>query len=148
MSISEGLVSRLDMQTTLDTTLTPTTSLSRWAGRVLTAIPVLFLAFDVAIKFAAPPAVAEASARLGLPPDLAPRIGLILAACLALHVVPRTAVLGAVLLTGYLGGAVFVHMRVGDPLISHVLFPIYVGALLWGGLYLRDPRVRGLLARR
>jgi hypothetical protein len=136
------------MQPTLDATLIPTTSFARWAGRVLTAIPVLFLTFDVVIKLAGVPAVAEASERLGLPVELAPRIALILAGCLALYLVPRTAVLGAVLLTGYLGGAVFVHMRVGDPLISHTLFPIYVGAMLWAGLYLRDPRVRGLLAAR
>lgn len=136
------------MQTTLDATLIPTTSFARWSGRVLTAIPVLFLTFDVAIKLIGVPAVAEASERLGLPVELTPRIALILAACLALYLVPRTAVLGAVLITGYLGGAVLVHMRIGDPLISHTLFPIYVGAMLWAGLYLRDPRVRRLVAAR
>ena len=139
------------MDTTLDTIAAPalaTTKPRRWPGRVITAIPVLFLAFDVAIKFANPPAVAEASAKLGLPPDLAVLLGVVLGACLALYVIPRTAPLGAVLLTGYLGGAVLTHLRVGDPLISHTLFPIYVGALLWTGLYLRDDRVRRLLAAR
>ena len=138
------------MDTTLDS-IAPapaTTRPRRWPGRVITAIPVLFLAFDVAIKCANPPAVTEASVRLGLPPELAIVLGVILAACLALYVIPRVAPLGAVLLTGYLGGAVLTHLRVGDPLISHTLFPIYVGALLWAGLYLRDDRVRRLLAAR
>jgi hypothetical protein len=136
------------MQTTLAATPIPTTVSSRWTGRVLTGIPVLFLVFDLVIKLIGHPAVAEASERLGLPVDQTAHIALILAGCLALYLVPRTAVLGAVLLTGYLGGAVLVHLRVGDPLISHTLFPVYVGALLWAGLYLRDPRVRGLLVAR
>jgi hypothetical protein len=120
----------------------------RWAARVLTGIPALFLAFDVAIKFADPPMVAEATAKLGLPAGLSMGLGWVLAACLALYLVRRTAPLGAVLLTGYLGGAVLAHLRVGDPWPSHTLFPIYVGALLWAGLYLRDDRVRRLLAAR
>jgi hypothetical protein len=120
----------------------------RWGARVLTGIPVLFLAFDAAIKLVDVPFVAEASVKLGLPPDLSVGLGILLAACLALYVIPRTAPLGAVLLTGYLGGAVLTHLRVGEPLFSHVLFPVYVGALLWAGLYLRDGRVRRLLAAR
>jgi len=117
-----------------------------WAARIITGVPVLFLAFDIAIKFLGGDMVAEASARLGLPAHLSIITGVLLFACLALYLTPRTAVLGAVLLTGYLGGAVLAHLRIGDPLISHTLFPIYVGALLWGGLYLRDARVRNLLA--
>jgi DoxX-like family len=138
------------MDTTLDAIATSPATIKprRWPGRVITAIPVLFLAFDVAIKLADVPAVAEASARLGLPPDLGVVLGVLLGVCLALYLVPRTAPLGAVLLTGYLGGAVLTHLRVGDPLISHTLFPIYVGALLWAGLYLRDDRVRRLVAAR
>ena len=140
------------MDTTFETIETAssatTTTRRRWPGRVLTAIPALFLAFDVAIKFANPPMVAEASIKLGLPLELAPVLGVVLAACLALYLIPRTAPLGAVLLTGYLGGAILTHLRVGDPLISHTLFPIYVGAALWAGLYLRDARVRRLLAAR
>ena len=120
----------------------------RWGARVLTGIPVLFLAFDAAIKLVDAPFVAEASVKLGLPASLSVGLGILLAACLALYVIPRTAPLGAVLLTGYLGGAVLTHLRVGDPLISHTLFPIYVGALVWAGLYLRDDRVRRLLAAR
>lgn len=143
------------METTFDSTDgTPTPTATRprsralWAGRVVTAIPVLFLLFDAAIKFSGHPAVVEGSIRLGLSPDIAPALGVLLLACLALYLVPRTAALGAVLLTGYLGGAVLVHVRVADPLFSHTLFPVYVGAFLWAGLYLRDARVRRLLAAR
>ncbi len=116
-----------------------------WTGRILSAIPVLFLTFDAVIKLANIPAVAEASERIGLPAHLVPGIGAILLCCVALYVVPRTAPLGAVLLTGYLGGAIFVHVRIEDPLFSHTLFPVYVAALVWGGLYLRDDRVRRLV---
>ena len=126
----------------------PTSRRARWTGRVLSGLPVAFLAFDVAIKLIGIPAVTEASERLGMPVGQARPIALILACSLALYVVRRTAVLGAVLLTGYLGGAVFAHLRIADPLLSHTLFPIYVGALLWGGLYLRDARVRGLFTAR
>src|SRR5579871_2530206 len=117
----------------------------RWAGRVLTGIPALFLTFDAAMKLANVPPVREASARLGLPLSVAPVLGVVLLACVALNLVQRTAVLGAVLLTGYLGGAVAMHVRVGDPLVSHTFFPIYVGIMIWAGLALRDPRVRSLL---
>ena len=121
---------------------------SVWSGRVLTALPVLFMVFDLGIKAVGHPAVAETSAKLGLPVSLAPICAALIAACLVLYLVPRTAVLGAVLMTGYLGGAVLVHARVGNPLLSHTLFPIYVGALFWVGLYLRDPRVRALFQSR
>ena len=138
------------MDTTIDA-LTPeapksTTTRAAWAGRVLSGLPVLFLIFDVTIKLIGHPAVAEASEQLGLPQNANKPIALVLLACLALYVVKRTAPLGAVLLTGYLGGAVLVHVRVNDPLFSHTLFPIYVGAMLWAGLYLRDARVRRLVA--
>jgi hypothetical protein len=141
------------MDTTLDSTrpaaiTTATTAPRRWPGRVLSGIPALFLAFDAAMKLANPAFVAEASVKAGIPAELAVPLGVILAACLALYLIPRTAPLGAVLLTGYLGGAVLAHLRIGDPLISHTLFPIYIGALLWAGLYLRDDRVRHLLAAR
>jgi hypothetical protein len=91
------------------------------------------------------PAVAEASKQLGLPESINGGLGVILVACLALYLFPRTAALGAVLLTAYLGGAVAIHVRVGDPLFSHTLFPTYVGAMLWLGLFLRDGRVRALV---
>ncbi|MFO0744966.1 MAG: DoxX family protein [Myxococcota bacterium] len=140
------------MQATLDHTLpttSPTTARRRWAGRILTAVPALFLTFDAVMKLVGGAAVDEANARLGLPGGgLTAAIGLLELACLALYVVPRTAALGALLLTGFLGGAVALHVRVGDPLASHALFPVYVGALLWAGLYLRDARVRALVGAR
>jgi hypothetical protein len=119
---------------------------ARWTGRALSGLAVAFLTFDAALKLAGHPAVAEASQRLGLPVELGPAIGALLLACVVAHVVPRTAVLGAVLLTGYLGGAVLTHLRIGDPLLGSTLFPVYVGALVWGGLWLRDPRARALFA--
>jgi len=135
------------MEANMDAALTVTESpnLSRWIGRVLSGIPVLFLSFDAAVKLLNLPMVAEASEKLGIPASLGPAIGVVLAVCVLLYCVPRTAVLGAVLLTGYLGAAVLVHVRVGNPLFSHTLFPIYVAVLCWGGLYLRDERVRRLV---
>ncbi len=119
------------------------TARARWAGRVLTGLTLAFLTFDVALKFMPMQAdAAAATAQLGWSPAQAPLLGMIGLACLVLYAVPRTALLGAVLWTGYLGGAVATHLRVGNPLFSHTLFPVYVGALLWGALYLRDARVR------
>ena len=117
----------------------------RWSGRVLTGIPVAFMLFDATIKFAHIPEVAEASLKLGWPTHLNPALGVIILGCLALYLWPRTAALGATLFTGYLGGAVAIHLRVGDPLASHILFPVYVGVLFWAGLALRDARVRALV---
>jgi hypothetical protein len=120
----------------------PTSTRRRWVGRTLTGLAVAFLLFDSAMKLAMVQPVIDATQRMGFPVDTARPIGLVLLACLAIHLVPRTAVLGAVLLTGYLGGAIASHVRLEDPLLSHTLFPIYFGVLVWGGLYLRDPRVR------
>jgi hypothetical protein len=119
-----------------------------WIGRILSALPVLFLLFDAVIKFTKMPAVAQAMSQLGYPLKLAVGIGILELVCLAFYVIPRTAVLGAILLTGYLGGAIASHVRVGDPLFSHVLFPVYVGALLWGGLFLREERLGSLVPLR
>jgi hypothetical protein len=119
---------------------------ARWGGRVLSGIPALFLAVDAFFKIVLHPEVAKASATLGIPLEVTRLLGLILMACTILYVIPRLAPLGAALLTGYLGGAVFVHVRVGDPLFSHILFSVYVGVMLWGGLFLRDSRVRNLLS--
>ena len=118
---------------------------ARWAGRLLTGIATLFLAFDTAIKLVAAGPAVEATAQLGFAPHHLLTIGLIELACLILYLVPRTAPLGAVLWTGYFGGAIATHLRLENPLLSHTLFPIYVAALVWGGLYLRDARVRALL---
>ena len=118
------------------------------AGVVLTAVPVLFLIFDSVIKFSGLPIVRQSMIELGYPVEAALGIGLLEIACLAIYLVPRTSVLGAVLLTGYLGGAIATHVRVGNPLLSHVLFPTYVAVLLWAGLFLREQRLRVLLPLR
>lgn len=119
-----------------------------WTGRIMTGAAVLFLLFDSITKLLRVEAVMKAAEQIGYPAATMPPIGLILLACVVVYLIPRTAVLGAVLLTGYLGGAVATHVRVGDPLMSHVLFPIYFAVLIWGGLYLRDQRVPALIARR
>jgi hypothetical protein len=119
-----------------------------WAAAIVTALPALFLAFDGVSKLLEARPVLEATQRLGYPLDTARPLGLVLLACLALYLVPRTAVLGAVLLTGYLGGAVATHVRMSDPLATHVLFPVYVATLLWTGLYLRDGRLQALVPWR
>ena len=119
-----------------------------WIGRVLSALPVLFLVFDAVIKFTKVPAVAQAMSQLGYPLNLAVGIGILELVCLAFYLIPPTAVLGAILLTGYLGGAIASHVRVGNPLFSHVLFPVYVAALLWGGLFLREERLGSLVPLR
>jgi hypothetical protein len=121
------------------------TKSTRWAGRTLSALPVLFLVLDGAMKVANIQPVVDASVQLGLPVALAPSLGLLLLACVAIYLLPRTAVLGAILLTGYLGGALAVQLRIGAEPFS-LIFPILLGALLWGGLYLRDGRVRALVA--
>jgi len=119
-----------------------------WPGRVLTALPVLFLAFDVTIKLMKIQPVVDSFAQLGIPVELARVVGTVELFCLVLYCIPRTAVLGAMLLTGYLGGAVLTHLRIGSPLVSHTLFPIYIGIMLWGALWLRDSRVRALVPLR
>jgi len=119
-----------------------------WPGRVLTAVPVLFLAFDVTIKLMRIQPVVDSFTQLGIPVELARVVGTVELICLVLYCIPRTAVLGATLLTGYLGGAVLTHLRIGSPLLSHTLFPVYLGIMLWGALWLRDLRVRVLIPLR
>ena len=121
---------------------------ARWArrsGRALSRVAVLFLAVDAAMQLVASPEALAGTTQLGWRAEHMPVLAALQAACLVLYLVPRTAVLGAVLWTGYLGGAIATHLRVDNPLFSHLLFPIYVAALIWGGLYLRDDRVRALL---
>ena len=118
----------------------------RWTGRVISGIAVLFLIFDGTIHIAKPAPVVEAFAQMGFPLSTSVGIGLLELACLSIYVIPRSAVFGAVLLTGYLGGAIAAQVRVGSPLFSTVLFPVYVAVLVWGGLYLRDRRLGALLA--
>ena len=119
-------------------------------GRILSTLTVLFLVVDIIFKFIRPipPQVIQPMAQLGLPLTLLSAIGILLLVCTVLYVVPATSVLGAVLLTGYLGGAVSLHMRVGNPLVSNVLFPVYVGILMWAGLCLRESRLLALLPLR
>ncbi len=117
------------------------------AGRIMTGIIALLLTLDVSAKLVRAQAVVEGSAKLGFTPDQMFVVGVIGAVCLVLYLIPRTAPIGALLWTGYFGGAIVTHLRVGDPLLTHVLFPIYVSALIWGGLYLRDPRIRAVLGK-
>jgi hypothetical protein len=91
------------------------------------------------------PALVEGTKQLGYQPQAMPVIGTILLLCVVLYAIPRTSVIGALLLTGYLGGAVATHVRVGNPLFSHILFPIYVAVMVWGGLYLRNEKLRALV---
>jgi DoxX-like family len=119
-----------------------------WVGRVLSGLVVLFLIPDGVVKFIRPAPVLEAFAHVGWPVSLANTLGILLLSCVALYAIPRTSILGAIFLTGYLGGAVATHLRAGDPLFSHVLFPTYLGTLLWLGLYLREERLRVLVPLR
>jgi hypothetical protein len=115
-----------------------------WAGRLLSGLAVLFLLFDAVSHFVKPAPVAEAFARLGFPLELGPALAVIVLVCTVFYVVPQTGALGAILLTGYLGGAVATHFRVRDPLFDTV-FPVIFGVLAWAGLYLRDARLRQLI---
>jgi DoxX-like family len=127
---------------------TPSVGKKRAAGYLLTALVALFLTFDTVIKVLKLEPAVQGTLQLGYPVNTVLWIGLIELVCLALYLVPRTSVLGALLLTGYLGGAIATHVRVGSPLLSHTLFPIYVALLLWGGLYLREARLRELVPFR
>ena len=119
-----------------------------WAGYIVTAVPILFLLMDAVGKFVKPDAVVTGTVELGYRESVILPLGIILLISVILYAVPKTAVLGAVLLTGYLGGAVATHVRIGNPLATHILFPVYIGIFVWLGLYLRDPRVRDLLPLR
>ncbi len=126
----------------------PVSKKKLWAGRIISALPVLLLLFSGVMKLMKPASVVQGFAHLGIPISLARGIGILELACLVVYVIPRISVLGAILLTGFLGGAVATHLRVGDPLFSHVFFPVYVGALIWGGLFLREERLRALVPLR
>lgn len=117
-----------------------------WMGFAMSAIVVLFLLMDAGAKLAAVRPVLEAGEQIGFPGvSMARMLGAILLACTALYLFPRTSVLGAILLTAYLGGAVATHVRLNNPLFTHVLFGVYVGILMWGGLVLRQPALRHML---
>ncbi|HMO81744.1 MAG TPA: DoxX family protein [Pyrinomonadaceae bacterium] len=119
-----------------------------WAGYIITALPTLFLLMDAVMKFVRPEPVVETTVGLGYGEHQIVTIGAILLICLVLYLIPRTAVLGAVLLTGYLGGAVATNFRAETPLFTNILFPVYVGIFVWLGLYLRDAKLRELLPFR
>ena len=121
-----------------------------WTGRVLSAVLVILLLLDATMKLIPLQIVTDGSASLGWPADTTTvrTLGVILALATLLYAVPRTAILGAVILTGYMGGAIATHVRVSDPLFTHTLFGVYLGVALWAGLWLRDPRLRALMPFR
>jgi len=118
-----------------------------WVGRVLSGITICFFVLDGGMKLIQPQAVIDSTKQIGWPADpiMLTVLGLVLLICAALYAVPRSAVLGAILLTGYLGGAVSAHARAGDPLFTHDLFGAYLGIMVWGGLWFRDARIRELI---
>lgn len=115
-------------------------------GRVLSTLAVLFLTFDLSLKLLQRPEAIEATTQLGYPASVIFPLGMLQLMLLVVYLIPRTALIGAVLWTGYLGGAIATHVRLENPLFTHILFPTYIGALLWGGLWLRDRRARALFA--
>lgn len=119
-----------------------------WTGRVLSALPVLFLVMDAAMKLLQVPVAVQGTMRLGYPVGMIVPLGIIEAISLLLYLYRPTALFGALILTGYLGGAVATHVHAGDPLFSHILFPVYFATFLWGGLCLRDRRFRQLVVSR
>ena len=123
------------------------TSSRVWTGRIVGGLPALFMLVDAGMKLVKPAFVVEATVNLGYPENVIVPLGIVLAASTILYLIPRTAILGAILVTGYLGGAVATHVRVGGPTFS-IIFPIIFGILIWGGLYLRDPRVSTLIPVR
>ena len=119
-----------------------------WGGRIMSALVALFLLFDAVGHMVKPAPVVDAFARLGYPLSASLGIGIVEFLCLVVYVIPRTEVLGAVLLTGVLGGAIATHLRVGSPLFEAYIFPCLVGLCVWGGIWLRDVRLRGLFPLR
>ena len=130
-------------------TFVPRVSKARfWTGWILTALPALLLLMGGIMDVMKPAFVVKATAEMGYPEDAIFGLGVVVIICVVLYVIPNTSVLGAILLTGYLGGAVATHVRHGDPLFSHVLAPVYFAILLWAGLYLREPRLSALVPLR
>jgi hypothetical protein len=119
-----------------------------WGGRIISGLVTAFLLFDAGIHLLKPAPVVEAFAKMHLPLSLAVGLGIVELVCLVLYVIPRTSILGAVLLTGYLGGAVAIQVTTSNSLFGEILFPVYVGVLVWGGIYLRDERLRALFPWR
>ncbi|MGA8658271.1 MAG: DoxX family protein [Chthoniobacterales bacterium] len=128
-----------------NTQIVPVSKGSLWVGRIMSALAALFLLVDGVMKLLKPAPVVEGTVQLGYPESVIFGLGIVLLFCVVLYVIPRTSILGAIMLTGYLGGAVASQVRVGHPLFSHTLFPVYVAALVWGGLFLREARLRALI---
>jgi hypothetical protein len=128
----------------------PVSKPALWLGRVLSGLVILFLLFDGAIKLVPWPVVTETMDRIGYGSSetLARSLGIITVACTVLYAIPPTSILGAILLTGYLGGAMASHLRIGSPLFSHTLFGLYLGLMVWGGLWLRDKSLRASIPFR
>jgi len=125
----------------------PVSKPALWLGRVLSGLVILFMLFDGAIKLVPWPIVTETMDRIGYgsSESLARTLGVITVACTVLYAIPPTSIVGAILLTGYLGGAMASHLRIGSPLFTHTLFGLYLGLMVWGGLWLRDRSLRTLL---
>lgn len=128
----------------------PVSKPALWLGRVLSGLVILFLLFDGAIKLVPWPIVTETMDRIGYgsSESLARSLGVITLACTVLYAIPPTSILGAILLTGYLGGAMASHLQIGSPLFSHTLFGLYIGLMVWGGLWLRNRSLRALMPLR
>jgi hypothetical protein len=122
-----------------------TSNAMRWMGWGITGLMVLFMLFDGISKLALEHHVVEATTKIGYPVDTIRPLGAVLLVCTVLYAIPRTAIFGAILLTGYLGGAIASKVRIEDPLFSSVLFGVYFSILVWGGLYLRNKRLRSLI---
>ena len=133
-------------QTTAEPAMTGKKAL--WTGRVLSGLVTAFLISDAVIHLLRPAPVVEAFAKLHFPLSLAVDLGVIELVCIALYVIPRTAIFGAILLTGYLGGAIAIQLTTSNSLFGEILFPVYTAAVLWGGLYLRDEKLRSLVPWR
>ena len=123
----------------------PASNAAIWAGRILSGLVIAFLLLDGVMKLIPLDIVVVTSEQLGIPASLARTLGVLTLVCTVLYAIPRTSVLGAILLTGYLGGAIYTHLRVGSPIFTHLLFGVYLGLMIWGGLYLRDERLRALI---
>jgi hypothetical protein len=121
---------------------------SLWAGRIISGLVAAFMTFDGVIHIMKPPPVVQGFAQLGFPIRLAIPLGIVSLTCAALYAIPRTSILGAILLTGYLGGAVAIQVPTGNSFFGEVVFPVYIGILVWGGLYLRDEGLRKLIPFR
>lgn len=134
------------MQTMVQTS--ETSNVVLWTGRIMSGLVIAFMLLDGAMKLVPLDVVVTTSEQMGIPGSLARTLGIVGLICTMLYAVPRTSVLGAILLTGYLGGAIASHLRLGDPIFTHTLFGLYLGLLAWGGLYLRDARLRALIPLR